>query len=168
MSLTLPRVADGDPFPSDAYNEQAEAVEDHEDRLLLIEAKVPQQADIATDQNTTSITFADLATVGPAVTVTLAAGQSALVIVSTSLFNATPGNFCLMSWGVTGVESSGADEVNAARLKTTSSTGDIMLSRESIYVASVSGAHTFTAKYRTNNQSVAAHFHDRRIIAIPL
>ena len=69
---------------------------------------VPSSGVVATSQTTTSASYTDLSTSGPAVTATVS-GTSALVMLTANISNSTVGSNCFM-----GVDISGATTVAAA------------------------------------------------------
>jgi hypothetical protein len=121
-------------------------------------------AQVATSETTTSTSYTDLATSGPAATVTLVAGQGCLVIVSARMSHSTggSGNATYMSFAVSGAESASAND-NDAVLSLASSNSEQTGSRVTWYVAGVTGTHTFTAKYKITNPGTGT-FRERRIV----
>lgn len=135
------------------------------DEPCIVGVYAPQaqrvSADVATLQTTTSTSYTNLTTAGPAATVNLVAGQSALITVSARMFvsavGATQAN---MAFDVTGVESLAAADVNAAE-QTDSQSATV--TRPTVYTAAVTGAHTFTAKYKVIG-AITGSFLNRRIV----
>lgn len=129
-------------------------------------ASTPPTADaasavIATSETTTSTTYTDLATVGPAVTLTVPPSGKVLVTVSCAVRN-SGGSDAFMSVDVTGTP---ADDTRAAR---SSTSGFIVSSVSMLRTGLTPGASlTFTAKYRTGAATTGT-FAYRRLIAIPL
>ena len=121
----------------------------------------PSVATVATSQTTTSTSYADLATVGPAVTVTT--GTRALVIVTCRMRNNTGVNLNRMSFGVTGATTSVADDTRALEHE-----GNTWQRASTVHMMTglTAGSNTFTAKYKT--AAGTAVFEDRQIIVIPL
>jgi hypothetical protein len=122
-----------------------------------------QQATVATSQTTTqTASYADMATVGPAVTVTVGSSGSALVIVSCQMKNdaavASYTSFALS--GATTAVPSTAYGVSAA------TTGWTSGSRTSIRTGLTPGSTTFTMKYIVDSST--GTFANRTIIVIPL
>jgi hypothetical protein len=120
-------------------------------------------ATVATSQTTTSTTFTDLATAGPAVTVTT--GTSALVIMTAQLLS-TSGNDALESFAVSGATTTAAADSSA--LGVISGTGFVGVQASWFQVATLTaGSNTFTMKYRvkTSGTTTAAY---RTITVIPL
>lgn len=108
-------------------------------------------ATVATAQTTSSATYTDLATAGPAVTVTT--GTKALVIV-TSAMRDTGGtqNVGYMSYAVSGATTVAATDASAiAFVSTNISAGKVFRFSAASVVTLTAGSNTFTAKYRTEN-----------------
>jgi len=104
-------------------------------------------AELLTSQTTTSSTFTDLATVGPAVTVTT--GTKALVIVTAIIGNDTSGQRAYMGFAVSGASSiSAADKWSIALTSTGSYAPEIQTSGVFLVTGLTAGSNTFTAKYR--------------------
>jgi hypothetical protein len=122
-------------------------------------------AKVATSQSTTSGSYTDLATSGPAVTLTT--GTKALVIVTTELVNAGGANFgAYMAYAVSGATTIAA--TNDTCLKTISGSGGATdrLSAASI-VTLTAGSNTFTAKYKSDFGGTST-FNNREINVINL
>lgn len=126
-------------------------------------ATIPVQALVATSQATTSTTYTDLATVGPAVTVTT--GTSALVIVGAQILNSTAAITAFMSFAVSGATTSAA--VDAGRAVGVANANLILASRAFLMTGLTPGSNTFTAKYKVNGASTGT-FQDRYIIVRPI
>jgi hypothetical protein len=132
--------------------------------------KSPVSADVTTAQTTTSTGYTDLSTVGPSVTMTLNAGTVVAVTVSASISVTTTPDEAYMSWQCTGASGTqAASDANAAWGRFSGGNAYTTLSRRSLYTASTTGSHTFTAKYRfaDGGGSSAARFEFRRIIVEP-
>ena len=129
-------------------------------------APASDTATVATSQNTTSSSFTDLTTSGPAVTMTT--GTKALVIVSASMENNSDANSCDMDFAVTGATSRSAtattmlSTINAIP----SGVGQIRASAVNL-VTLTAGSNTFTAKYKSRGGG-QAKFQDRVITVINL
>lgn len=123
-----------------------------------------QSLDVAASETTTSGTYTDLATSGPAVTVQLAAGQAALVVVSAYMKVSATTAAARMAFAVSGAEVDAASDADSGY---TQNVDSHTVSRQSLYVAGSGGAHTFTAKYRTGS-GLTGTFADRRITVVPI
>jgi hypothetical protein len=122
-------------------------------------------ADVTTNQSTTSGTFTDLTTVGPAVTLTLVSGQGALVIVSARANNSLGGTSgqAIFSFAVSGASTLAATDANGVESHaiTTPGSQQVATTRVTWFVASATGSHTFTMKYRAGTAGTS-NFIDRR------
>lgn len=125
-------------------------------------------AQVATSQTTTSVSYADLATVGPAVTAAIGANGMALVVVSgwTSDTIATAMNY--MAFTVSGATTIAALDTYAANIRVVDNIGGAINQITASYLVTglTPGSNTFTAKYKTN--AGTATFADRKITVIPL
>jgi hypothetical protein len=120
-------------------------------------------ATVATDQSTTSSSYTDLATSGPAVTLTT--GTKVLVIVSAYEYQSTSGGQARMSYAVSGATTIAALDSTALTLRRIDDT-NIRASAVS-RITVTAGSNTFTAKYRTTGTGTA-NFLDREICVIDL
>jgi hypothetical protein len=125
-------------------------------------------ARVETDQTTTSATFGDLATAGPAVTVTV--NTACLVIVTGSLYGSTTGTGGRMGWAA-----SSANTIAAADAKSINyvafdngSTNEGHMSGMFRLTGLTPGSTVFTAKYRRSSGSGDQHFRYREIAVILL
>lgn len=116
---------------------------------------------VATSQTTTSTTYTDLATSGPAVTVTIGANGVALVSVSCNISNNV--NLAYMSFAVSGASTVAA--ADSLCISSTTSFGDYK-GNTFLVTGLTPGSTTFTAKYRASANT--STFVDRRIAVVPL
>jgi hypothetical protein len=114
-------------------------------------------ARVATAQSTSSTTYTDLTTSGPAVTVTT--GTSALVTVGATV-TGDEGN---MSFAVSGASTVAADDTRALV-----SAINVSLSRQIVLTGLTAGSNTFTAKYRSLSGVDTPTFANRDISVITL
>jgi hypothetical protein len=121
-----------------------------------------QTAAVNTQQTTTSTTYTDLATVGPAVTVTIGANGIALVILGAATFNSGSDD-SRMSFVVSGANTLAADN---SRCKSSSGAAGQDDSKIFTLTGLNPGSTTFTAKYLAD--SGTAGFLNRTITVIPL
>lgn len=121
-------------------------------------------ATVDTDQSTTSTSYTDLATSGPAVTVVT--GTTALVIVYANTYNGTLDKYNLMSFAVSGATTLAASDDRAGTIRTRTVTDGVDLVGIIYYATLTAGSNTFTAKYKTDGGT--ANFRRRRIVVIPL
>lgn len=120
------------------------------------------ESQISTSQTTTSTSFTDLATPGPAVTTTISQSGRALVIVSGMLKNSGLA-FTRMSYAVSGASTVAASDTNGISVV---NTNEIEASRSSLVTGLTPGSNTFTAKYRVTGGT--GTFTSRSITVIPL
>jgi hypothetical protein len=123
--------------------------------------RTPATAIVATSQTTTSTSYTDLATVGPAVTVTT--GPSALVGLYNANLNSSGTTASLMSYEVTGASAQAPNDNIATGVATTTGTraGAVFL-----VTGLTPGSNTFTCRYRVGGGT--GTFVDRRILVVPL
>jgi len=131
---------------------------------------VSATAEVTTAQGTTSATYTDLATAGPAVTLTT--GTKALVIVSSFINESSGsggGNF-YASFAVSGATTVAADDKNAVAMYVDSGQGNAGRGRASsaTLVTLTAGSNTFTTKYRNAAGSGTAFFVNRQIFVLNL
>lgn len=126
-------------------------------------------ATVATSQTTTSTSYTDLATSGPAVTVTIGANGLALVIVSCNASNSTAGNSNTdMSFALSGANTASAPPVAGGELKYASTAAGLggTYSFSIILTGLTAGSTTFTAKYAVSGGT--GTFVNRWISVLPL
>lgn len=119
----------------------------------------PDIAVVATSQQTTSATYTNLATSGPAVTVTT--GERAIVMHQCLLTNSST-NSSYMSHAVTGATTAPAEDSWSTRRQ---GTDDILAASLYTWLNLTPGSNTFTAKYRV--AGTTGTFADRRLVVIP-
>ena len=119
-------------------------------------------ATVATEQDTSSGSYTDLVTSGPAVTLTT--GTKALVIVTAQQFNSSS-NQQFASFAVSGATTISASDARAARSQN-SAFEEFRFSAVSRLTTLTAGSNTFTMKYRTAGGT--AYFSNREIIVIDL
>ena len=127
-----------------------------------IAERVPVAAFETASETTTSTSYDNLATVGPAVTTT--SGARSLVSICATVANSTVNASSDM-----GIDVSGAHTLAAGSnlsLRHTSATANAMVAASYVSLFSVAaGTSTYTAKYRVS--SGTGTFDDRRIAVIP-
>lgn len=122
----------------------------------------PASEVITTDQTTTSTSYTDLATVGPAATITIGANGLALVMFGAGLYTTAAQK--QMSVAVSGATTTAANDNWAIRKD--DATFTVTQSRSYLFTGLAAGSTTFTAKYKT--ASGTGNFFQRWLIAIPL
>ena len=152
----------------DNFDETAPAIATVTGRLIVTDgANSITERDPTSDyegasQTTTSTTYTDLATVGPAVTVT--AGGSALVMWSAELENDTAGGASFVGVAVSGATTSAAADDHAMFYRTT--TAGYIIGMSYVYLQGLTaGSNTFTLKYRVS--AGTGTFRLRRLAVIP-
>jgi hypothetical protein len=126
---------------------------------------------VETSETTTTTTYADLTTAGPAVTVNVSQSGMALVILTSLLMNGTEGDGCAMGFAVSGPgPSSPAADTKA--LIYVNNVGNHFESRlkqvSAVYLVNglTAGSNTLTAQYRAVTGGTCT-FANRGLIAIP-
>jgi len=117
--------------------------------------------DVGAFESTSSSSFTNLTTAGPAVTVTT--GTSALVILTCQISTEAQGRTANMGFEVSGATTIAATTASATRVNGESSRITIALSTV-IPVTLTAGSNTFTAKYSSAGTTV--EFGNRKIIVI--
>lgn len=119
---------------------------------------------VGTTENTTSTTYADLATVGPAVTLTT--GAKALITVGCYMSNALAGGRPWMSHEISGASTAAAND-SWALMSTSSGGGELYgASQVTLWTTLTGGSNTFTAKYKVGSST--GSFSQRRIVVMGL
>lgn len=129
-------------------------------------APVTASATVTSSQTTTSTSYTDLATSGPAVTITT--GTKALVIVSAELkVTDADSHIARMSYAVSGASTiSASDTVALANASTTGSGQNPIRASAVSRVTLTAGSNTFTSKYRMTNST--GTFSNREIFVMDL
>jgi len=164
----------GDMIYASAANTPARLGIGSTDQILKVSGGVPvwaapasaaptsASARVTTGQSSSSATYADLATAGPAVTVTT--GTKAMVIVGARV-QASAGWNGNMSYAVSGATTVSAnDEWSIMSFDSYSQ----QFSFASTQVSLTAGSNTFTAKYKTGSADNPCTFSNRYIIVIDL
>lgn len=120
---------------------------------------------VATSQSTSSGTYTDLATVGPAVTLTT--GTKALVIVSSALWSSSGTLFACMSFAISGATTQAASDTRSLQNSGTGTTAAMQASRAFLVTGLTAGSNTFTCKYRTDSSALGV-FLNRDITVIDM
>lgn len=117
-------------------------------------------ANVATSQSTASTTYVDLATAGPAVTLTT--GSTVLIWLSSVNVKATGGNSSFIGFAVSGATTIAAADGNAGQ---TSHAAGLAVSNNRCFTLTglTPGSNTFTMKYRVDG-GAAVSFFNRSII----
>ena len=123
-------------------------------------------ATVATAQTTTSTTYTDLTTAGPAVTLTT--GTKALVIITCRIDGDGNNRTAYMSYAVSGASTVTASDSVSLSIKdpTQAQSNQVRASAASV-VSLTAGTNTFTAKYRIDATNTGT-FANREIFVINL
>lgn len=129
-----------------------------------IAERVPSTNAVTTSESTASTSYTDVATPGPAVTVTT--GTKAIVAVTSIVQNSTAGQNSYASYAVSGASTIAASDDRAVII--TAAAVNQTLRGAAIYMetALTAGSNTFTMKYRVTGGT--GSFQNRRIVVIPL
>ena len=120
-------------------------------------------AAVATNQTTSSTSYTDLATAGPAVTLTT--GTKALVVVSCGLYNSAANSTC-MGFAVSGATTIAAADASAIEIGGSNGTVFVAASRALLLTTLTAGSNVFTSKYRVSGGT--GNFYNRAIVVIDL
>ena len=127
----------------------------------------PQAAVIGTQETTTSGTYVNLATAGPAVT--LETATRALVTVGALSANAGSGGeqASYMAPAVGGATTRAANDDQALRTTQSANAGTVQLSFQTLMTGLTPGVNTFTAQYKTTSGSTGS-FARRNLTVVAL
>lgn len=132
----------------------------------VIAARQPAFATVATNETTASNTFANLATVGPSVTVTV--GTAALVMVSADMSSNTANAFAQAGYDITGSSGIPASFDRATSIRSPLANHGMNASLVVYQTSLIAGSSTFKEMYATSSGGGTAAFQTRRISVIPL
>lgn len=108
-----------------------------------------QSALVATNETTSSLSYADLATTGPSVT--LVTGTTAVVWLSATVYRPSgAGNTAQLSVAVSGATTQAAADANAASFSATLAGYVSSMSRSALLTGLTPGVNTFTLKYKVD------------------
>lgn len=124
-----------------------------------------QAAAVNTAQTTASTTYTDLATSGPAASVTT--GVAMLVIVGCIASNGTGADGALMSAAISGATTVAASDNWCCGVTTIAANEKAAGSKAHIFTGLTPGVNVATAKYRADTGGTAS-FNLRELIAIPI
>lgn len=129
-----------------------------------IERRITGQSNVNTLETTTSTSYTDLATVGPATTITT--GTRALVLLTANLWNDTANQIAIMAYAVSGATTASASDNTALYAASDTGGQQFQMSWGQLRTGLTAGSNTFTAKYRVI--SGTGNFRRRFITIIPL
>jgi len=123
---------------------------------------------VATDEGTNSDTFTNLATSGPAVTLTT--GTKVLVIVSAYLRADDQNGKPFMDYAISGATTRSASETTSLAMNraTSTSASNQMRASSASRITVTAGSNVFTAKYKSNSTSYNVYFANREIFVMDL
>jgi hypothetical protein len=122
-------------------------------------------ARVETNQTTSSITYTDLATVGPSVTTDT--GTSALVSISATIYNtAAIGNTGFLSVDVSGASTIAAADGTGGSAAAWNANANLQVSATFLMTGLTAGSNTFKLQYRVDGATFG--FFNRYITVIPL
>lgn len=157
MAWVTPRVwAVLEPVTAAKLNEISSALNDLDRRTS------PAQSLITTTEGTSSSSYTNLATAGPAVTITVGSTGKVLIALLAAYSNASS-NFALMSYAVSGATTLPAIDSRSLQTATPS---DVRNGFTVMEVGLTPGSTTITAKYRSTGGT--ANFNGRFLLATPL
>ncbi len=120
-------------------------------------------ASVATSQSTTSAAYVDLATVGPAVTITVPASGRVVIALRAQLVSAVAQSVALMAFALSGASTIAASDAFAMGVAFESN-GNRIDGASLLITGLAPGVTTFTAKYRADGTNTAT-FLQRSIFA---
>lgn len=129
-----------------------------------IAMRTPDTASVATSQTTTSVTYTDLTTPGPAITATT--GTIAIVLFSAGIANNTSNSLTVCSVAVSGASSLAASDAWATYLDGNAANNFSRVGVAHVFTGLTQGSNTFTMKYRVGSNT--GSFQNREINVIPL
>lgn len=130
-----------------------------------IRERVFSQATVTTSQTTTSTSYTDLTTPGPAVTVTT--GSQALVFISAAISTNTESTSAFASIDVSGGTTLGASNQWCIQLDGVAASNTVRYGITQLFTGlTANTSHTFTMKYKVGSNT--GTFGDRHIAVLPL
>lgn len=127
---------------------------------------LPSTNAVATSQTTTSTSYVDLATTGPAVT--LETGNSALVTITAGIANTVAGShYASMAFAISGATTVAASDSYSLQTQSAAATAGAQVTASATYLVTglTAGTNTFTCKYRVTGGT--GNFALRNIIVEP-
>lgn len=155
----------------DNLNTTAPAVATTAGRIIVTTAanvvteRDSQVAFIGTDESTATTTYVDLATVGPAITVTT--GTKAVVAIGGGASNNTIGLASRIAATISGATSIAANDSDSFLIESGNVSDHFQGTWVYITTALNSGSNTFTAKYRTSAGGGVSSFDNRLVMVLP-
>ena len=131
----------------------------------LVTTPASASARVETGQETSSETYTDLTTAGPAVTLTT--GTKVLIIVSSQIYGTGANQYGLMGFAISGATTRAASDSTAVGFAGSDAYADEQSASRASRITVTAGSNTFTAKYRESGSN-AAGFASREICVIDL
>ena len=158
-------------FVRDNLNETAPALASAASQLFVstgvnsIAARTPTEASVATAQSNSTGTYVDLATVGPAVTVTT--GPAAIIFTAADMSSATVDIISVFSYAISGATTVAASDT--WRTAKGGMPGGDRMRASGIHMRTdlTPGSNTFTMKY-LSAAGFTSTWRDRHIAVLPL
>lgn len=129
-----------------------------------IAERVPSHTVVQSAETTTSMSYTDLATVGPAVTVDT--GSAAFICIRTLLQNNTAGQTSEASFAISGASSAAPTVARAISHESSTANAGTRVSLQNLFTTLTPGSNTFTMKYLVDGGT--GLFSHRELIVIPL
>ena len=154
----------------DNFNETAPAKASTISGILVVNGtnsigqRVPTTADDDANETTSSSSYTDLATTGPAVG-SITTGTKALISLTCRMANNTAGEQCYMSYAVSGATTQSASDLRALEVTSSAIDETYMASTTFIEDGLTAGGNTFTGKYRVS--AGTGTFRRRKVAVIP-
>ena len=122
---------------------------------------------VATSQTTTSASYANLASVGPSVTLVVPQSGEVLISFSAFLTHSAAGQRSFLGWAASGANTIAASDANSAQMRQMAISGAEVgtIGRTMHLTGLTPGTTTFTLMYRTT--AATATFADRHLIVEP-
>lgn len=131
--------------------------------LNSIVQRNPTGSTVVTSQTTTSTSYADLATIGPSVTVTT--GTSALVALAAFMSKSTDNTAAVTSYEVTGASTQSAVDGRGAQVDGAPANQGMRVGVTVFQADLTPGSNTFTQKYKVS--STVGTFSNRHLLVVP-
>lgn len=123
---------------------------------------------VATFQSTTSTSYTDLATVGPAVTVTIGSTGKALLAMHSAISNSASPVASYFGFAISGATTVAASDTTAIAFTSAVNFAGIRTGTTLLVTSLNPGTTTGTAKFRQDPSAGGANFTDRRLAITPL
>lgn len=134
-----------------AYLESTNAVQYYDSAAWQTVGPTFSGAVVATSQTTTSTSYTDLSTAGPAVTLTT--GTKAYVILTTYTFNNTSNSVSNMGFAVSGATTIAAADTACLLFRGNIAGGQDIQASAVYEVTLTAGSNTFTSKYKVSGNT---------------